>query len=121
MCGAGWGAPEMASNESFMGHARRAVFDALRSKLCGRSEANNGTGGQRRSFLLTTPVASMRLEELLVRSVCVNPVRKNRQLTRGGRAKRWSKPFRKTIRDTKAYFAGNGGSARMRSLVLRHF
>src|SRR5882762_3682118 len=101
MCGAGWGAPELASKESFMGHARRAVFGALRSKLCGRGDANNGTGGQRRSFSVATLVASIRLEELLVRSVCVNPVRKNRQLTRGGRAKRWSKPSRKTIRDTK--------------------
>src|SRR5207302_13370 len=72
----------------------------LRSKLSCGSEVNNGTGGQRRSFLLSNPVASIRLTELLVRSALSNPVRRNRGLTRGGRAKRWCKSSRKTIRDT---------------------
>src|SRR6267143_973074 len=54
----------------------------LRSKLGGGNEGNNGTRGQRNSFLLANPAASIRLEVLLVRRVRSNPVRKNRALGR---------------------------------------
>ena len=60
-------------------HARRA----LRGKLSGGNEVNNGTGGQIYSFSLANPVASIRLEELLVRGARWNPVRTNR-CQRGG-------------------------------------
>jgi len=94
----------------------------LRSKLSGGSAVNNGTGGQQCALLLATPVASMRLEELLVRGSCSNPVRKNRDLTRGlEKTPGIEKEYKAYKSVQKAYFAGSGGSARMRSLVLRHF
>jgi hypothetical protein len=54
----------------------------------GGEEVNNGTRGQRYSILPANPVASIRWEALLVRGKCSNPVRKNRGLRGGGRAKR---------------------------------
>jgi hypothetical protein len=56
----------------------RCVRRTLRSKLSSGGKVNNGTGGQQHCFLPANPVGSIRLEELLVRSACSNPVRKNR-------------------------------------------
>ncbi len=56
----------------------------------GGEEVNNGTRGQRHSILPANPVASIRLEELLVRDGRSNPVRKYRV---GGRAKRCCRWF----------------------------
>ena len=91
-------------------------------------------------FLSTNLVISIRLEELLVRGALSNPVRKNRGLIGVAKPSGGCQPWR-VIKDAKdaptrrrkrrvpknhpgckkAYFAGDGGSARMRSLVLRHF
>src|SRR5258708_881775 len=64
-------------------HEALRLRRTLRSKLNGREEVNNGTRGQRHSILPANPVASIRLEELLVRDGRSNPVRKYRGLRVG--------------------------------------
>lgn len=110
----------LLANRSWVKRVRARFRRTLSSKLSCRSEVNNGTGGQRRSFLLANPVASMRLEQLLVRSTRSNPVRKNRAW------RIWLSPAMvqvvpgEPLGMEKAYFAREWGSARMRSLVLRY-
>src|SRR5437899_9762599 len=82
------------------------------------------------AFLRSNPVGSIRLKPLLVRNARTNPVRKNR-----ARERRQTLTSHKPFGIQKAYpedssgmqrmqtphFAGGRGSARIRSLVLRHF
>src|SRR6266571_4912937 len=60
------------------GSLARRLWRTLKGKLSGGREVNNGTRGQRHCFFVTNPVASIRLQELLVRDGRSNPVRKNR-------------------------------------------
>jgi hypothetical protein len=68
----------LVKDRSWFAWARRSRR-ALRGKLGGGNEANNGTGGQMPSFYPASPVASIRWEALLVRGERSNPVRKNRE------------------------------------------
>ena len=100
-------------------------FLHARSKLSSVGETNNGTGGHWHCLLPANPASSIRFKELLVRSARSNPVRKNR----GGKGSEVSPALAQVVpgnhpgmqRMQKAYFAGDRGSVRMRSLVLQHF
>src|SRR6266481_7111663 len=109
-------------------------------KVEGRKRIANGTAGQTRAFLRPTPVGSMGFGELLVRTSERETVRKNRGRsaetpTRKGFTQkqlectmvRPAKRFRmqkahpaKPSGAQRTRFEGCGGSARIRSLVLRH-
>ena len=83
-------------------------------RLEGRRKITNGTAGQMQAFGEANPVGSVGFRELLVRTAGRETVRKNRGDAAHG------KVARKGFRVQTPALSGDGGSDRIKRLVLRH-